>query len=134
MMKRETAERSNVRAQPPAVKNMEAIRSDFHSVYGEYRACTETIGSMGKQAYAAARDGTCPPHLLNIWETHVLEPEIERVVALSSEALLAKARSIDDVLKKLEILTEYYLNDGQSDARRALDSIRLDLESLFRAC
>lgn len=113
---------------------MEAIRSDFDSVYGEYRACTETIGSMGKQAYAAARDGTCPPHLLNIWETHVLEPEIEKVVALSAEALLAKARNIDEVLKKLEILAQYYLSENQDDARRALESIRLDLESLFRAC
>jgi hypothetical protein len=89
---------------------------------------------MGKQAYAAARDGTCPPHLLNIWETHVLEPQIEKVVALSSEALLAKAQNIDDILKKLEILTEYYMSEDQSDARRALESIREDLESLFRAC
>jgi hypothetical protein len=89
---------------------------------------------MGKKAYAAARDGTCPPHLLNIWETHVLEPEIDRVVALSSEALLAKAQNVDDVLKKLEILTECYMSEEQSDARRALESIRHDLESLFRAC
>jgi hypothetical protein len=113
---------------------MDAIRDDFHSVYGEYRARTETIGSMGKQAYAAARDGTCPPHLLNIWETHVLEPEIERVVALSSKALLANAQNVDDVLKKLEILAEYYTNEEQIELRRGLDSLRQDLESLFRAC
>ncbi len=113
---------------------MEAIRSDFHSVYGEYRTCTETIGSMGKQAYAAARKGTCPPHLLNIWETHVLEPEIDKIVALSSEALLAKAQNVDDVLKKLEILIEYYVSEERSDARRALETIRQDLENIFRAC
>jgi hypothetical protein len=118
----------------PTVKNMAAIRIDFPSVYGEYRTCTETIGSMGKQAYAAARDGTCPPHLLNIWETHVLEPEIERIVALSNAALLARAQNLDDVLKKLELLAECYMSEDQGDARRALHSIRQDLECLYRAC
>ena len=113
---------------------MEALRDDFHSVYGEYRACTETIGTLGKQAYAAARNGACPQHLLNIWETHVLEPEIEKIVALSSEALLAKASSIDDVLKKLELLTECYLIEEKSPLRRVVETIRSDLENIFRRC
>lgn len=113
---------------------MEAMRDDFHSVYGEYRACTESIGTMGKQAYAAARDGTCPPHLLNIWETHVLEPEIERIVALTTAALEAKANTIDDVLKKLELLTECHVGEDQSALRKALETVRGDLENIFRRC
>jgi hypothetical protein len=113
---------------------MDAMRDDFHSVYGEYRTCTETIGTMGKQAYAAARSGACPPHLLKIWETHVLEPEIEKIMALSSEALLAKARTIDDVLKKLELLTECYLSEDDSSLRNVLETVRSDLENIFRRC
>jgi hypothetical protein len=113
---------------------MEAMRNDFPSVYSEYRACTESIGTMGKQAYAAARSGVCPQHLLNIWETHVLEPEIEKIIALSSEALLAKARTIDDVLKKLELLMEYYLGENEDALLRALETVRSDLENIFRRC